>query len=59
MKIYLDIDGALVDYNCNPMPYLKEFVDLFEISNGEVYWLTTHSHDGSVRKTSKLLINSY
>ncbi|HOV29696.1 MAG TPA: hypothetical protein PLD77_01310 [Candidatus Dojkabacteria bacterium] len=48
MKIYLDIDGVLVDYNCNPMPYLREFVDfVFEISNGDVYWLTTHSHDGS------------
>jgi len=51
MKIYLDIDGVLVDYNCNPMPYLKEFVDfVFEISDGEVYWLTTHSHDGSVER---------
>lgn len=51
MKIYLDIDGVLVDYNCNPMPYLKEFVDfVLEISNGEVYWLTTHSHDGSVER---------
>lgn len=51
MKIYLDIDGVLVDYNCNPMPYLKEFIDfVFEISNGEVYWLTTHSHDGSVER---------
>lgn len=51
MKIYLDIDGVLVDYNCNPMPYLKEFIDfVFEISKGEVYWLTTHSHDGSVER---------
>lgn len=48
MKIYLDIDGVLVDYNCKPMPYLREFVDfVFEISNGDVYWLTTHSHDGN------------
>lgn len=51
MKIYLDIDGVLVDYNCNPMPYLREFIDfVFEISNGEVYWLTTHCHDGSTER---------
>ena len=51
MKIYLDIDGVLVDYNCNPMPYLKEFIDfVFDISNGDVYWLTTHSHDGNTNR---------
>ena len=48
MKIYLDIDGVLIDTNeYKPLPYLKEFLStVFEISNGEVYWLSTHTHDG-------------
>ena len=48
MKIYLDIDGVLLDTKeYKQMPYLKEFLStVFEISNGEVYWLSTHTHDG-------------
>ncbi len=47
MKIYLDIDGVMVTSHHKQMPYLKEFLDLvFTISNGEVYWLTTHCHNG-------------
>ena len=48
MKIYLDIDGVLIDTKeYKPLPYLKEFLStVFEISNGEVYWLSTHTHDG-------------
>ena len=47
-KIYLDIDGVLIDTKeYKPLPYLKEFLStVFEISNGEVYWLSTHTHDG-------------
>lgn len=48
MNIYLDIDGVLIDTKeYKPMPYLKEFLTIvFNISNGEVYWLSTHTHDG-------------
>ncbi len=48
LKIYLDIDGVLIDTKeYKPMPYLKEFLTtVFNISNGEVYWLSTHTHDG-------------
>ena len=48
MKIYLDIDGVLIDTKeYKPMSYLKEFLTtVFNISNGEVYWLSTHTHDG-------------
>lgn len=47
MKVYLDIDGVLIDTKeYKPLPYLKEFLStVFEISNGEVYWLSTHTHD--------------
>lgn len=48
MKIYLDIDGVLIDTKeYKPLPYLKEFLTkVFEISNGEVYWLSTHTKHG-------------
>ena len=48
MNIYLDIDGVLLDTKeYKPMPYLKEFLTtVFDISNGEVYWLSTHTHNG-------------
>ena len=48
MKIYLDIDGVLLDTKeYKQMPYLKEFLTtVFDISNGEVYWLSTHTHNG-------------
>jgi hypothetical protein len=48
MKIYLDIDGVLIDTKeYKPMPYLKEFLtNVCDLSNGEVYWLSTHTHDG-------------
>jgi len=48
MKIYLDIDGVLIDTKeYKPMPYLKEFLTtVFNISNGEVYWLSTHTKYG-------------
>ena len=56
MNIYLDIDGVLVDYKSNQMPDLQGFIDIvFEISNGEVYWLTTHSHDGQIERTLQYL----
>ncbi len=33
---------------CEGMAYLKEFLEkVFEISNGEVYWLSTHTHGGN------------
>lgn len=48
LKIYLDIDGVLLDTKeYRQMPYLKEFLTkVFEISNGEVYWLSTHTKHG-------------
>ena len=48
MKIYLDIDGVLLDTKeYKQMPYLKEFLTtVFDISNGEVYWLSTHTKYG-------------
>ena len=48
MKIYLDIDGVLLDTKgYKQMPYLKEFLTtVFNISNGEVYWLSTHTKHG-------------
>jgi hypothetical protein len=47
-KIYLDIDGVLLDTKeYKQMPYLKEFLTtVFNISNGEVYWLSTHTKHG-------------
>lgn len=43
-KIYLDIDGVLLDHNYEQMPHLKEFVDaVFDVVGDEVYWLSTHS----------------
>lgn len=47
-KIYLDIDGVFLDTKeYKQMPYLKEFLTkVFEISNGEVYWLSTHTKNG-------------
>ncbi|HQG58014.1 MAG TPA: hypothetical protein PLX79_03510 [Candidatus Dojkabacteria bacterium] len=48
MKIYLDIDGVLLDTKeYKQMPYLKEFLTtVFEISEGEAYWLSTHTKHG-------------
>jgi hypothetical protein len=48
MKIYLDIDGVLLDTKeYKQMPYLKEFLTtVFDISRGEVYWLSTHTKHG-------------
>jgi len=48
MNIYLDIDGVLLDTKeYKQMPYLKEFLmTVFNISNGEVYWLSTHTKHG-------------
>lgn len=47
-KIYLDIDGVFLDTKeYKQMPKLKEFLDtVFEITNGEVYWLSTHTKHG-------------
>lgn len=48
MKIYLDIDGVLLDTKeYKQMPYLKEFLTtVFNISKGKVYWLSTHTKHG-------------
>ena len=48
MKIYLDIDGVLLDTKeYKQMPYLKEFLTtVFDISKEEVYWLSTHTKHG-------------
>jgi hypothetical protein len=48
MNIYLDIDGVLLDTKeYKQMPYLKEFLNtVFDISNNNVYWLSTHTKHG-------------
>jgi hypothetical protein len=48
MKIYLDIDGVFLDTKeYKQMPHLKEFLNaVFDVSNGEVYWLSTHTKHG-------------
>ncbi len=48
LKIYLDIDGVLLDTKeYKQMPFLKEFlIAAFRISNGEIYWLSTHTKHG-------------
>ena len=48
MNIYLDIDGVLIDTKeYKQMPYLKEFLTtVFDISNNNVYWLSTHTKHG-------------
>lgn len=48
MNIYLDIDGVLLDTKeYKQMPYLKEFLTtVFNISNNNVYWLSTHTKHG-------------
>jgi hypothetical protein len=48
MNIYLDIDGVFLDTKeYKQMPYLKEFLNtVFDISNNNVYWLSTHTKHG-------------
>jgi hypothetical protein len=48
MKIYLDIDGVFLDTKeYKQMPHLKEFLNkVFDVSKGEVYWLSTHTKHG-------------
>lgn len=51
MKIYLDIDGVIIDHNRQKLPFLKDFLTyLFSIPNVEIYWLSTHTHDGDAEK---------
>jgi hypothetical protein len=47
-KIYLDIDGVFLDTKeYKQMPHLKEFLNtVFDVSKGEVYWLSTHTKHG-------------
>ena len=51
-KCYLDIDGTLIFDGLQnfgtPAPYLKEFLVALNDSDYEVYWLTTHCHDGDL-----------
>jgi len=58
MKIYLDIDGVLLNSNYEQMPYVKEFINcVFDISKGEVYWLTTHCKDGTSDRALEHIID--
>ena len=46
-KIYLDIDGVILDRNYKQMPHLKNFLKtLFDVVGEEVYWLSVHSKHG-------------
>jgi hypothetical protein len=46
-KIYLDIDGVILNHNYEQMPHLREFVKaVFDVVGDEVYWLSTHSKHG-------------
>ena len=56
MKVYLDIDGVIVNSNHRPLDHLDEFLDfVFRISNDQVFWLTTHSHDGDKNRPLEYL----
>jgi hypothetical protein len=48
MRIYLDIDGTLVQKNGAPAPFLDEFI-AFATKHHECYWLTTHCRDGDAK----------
>jgi hypothetical protein len=52
MNIYLDIDGTLIHDDLanygKPAQYLKEFFQVLNRGNHDVYWLTTHCMDGDV-----------
>ena len=46
MNIYLDIDGVILTKDGKQMPNLKSFINhVFNTSNGNVYWLTTHCRE--------------
>lgn len=45
-KIYLDIDGVLLDKYQNPSQCLHEFIE-YVTKNYDCYWATTHVVDGS------------
>ncbi len=59
MNIYLDIDGTLIFDGLHdlgtPAPYLKEFLQALNASDYDVYWLTTHCHDGDLTHLQKYL----
>ncbi len=58
-NIYLDIDGTLISDGLNdfgkPAPYLKEFLQALNDSDYDVYWLTTHCHDGDLTHLQEYL----
>lgn len=47
MRVYLDIDGVLLDYGENPAHNAAELID-YLVNNHEVYWLTTHCRGDSI-----------
>jgi hypothetical protein len=49
MKIYLDINGTLLNKDLSPALYLDEFIKNV-IEKYDVYWLTTHCN-GSAAET--------
>jgi hypothetical protein len=56
MKIYLDIDGVLLNHKYEQMPHLREFVKaVFDVAGDEVYWLTTHCKDSNTDRTIQYL----
>ncbi|KUK77686.1 MAG: hypothetical protein XD93_0157 [candidate division WS6 bacterium 34_10] len=56
MKVYLDIDGVILNKNHEPLEGLIEFLNfVFHVSNNQVYWLTTHGHDGNKERILEYL----
>jgi len=53
MKIYIDIDGVLLDKSLKPSIYGKEFIQ-FLTDNFECYWLTTHCRGGENKAVNYL-----
>jgi len=56
-NIYLDIDGTIIhedlaNYN-KPAAHLEEFLEA--LSHYNVYWLTTHCHEGDATNAQRFL----
>lgn len=54
MKIYLDVDGVILDKHLNPSQCLHEFVE-YVTEHYDCYWATTHVTDGSTEHLFRVL----
>lgn len=53
-KIYLDVDGVLLDKYLKPAQCLHEFVE-YVTEHYDCYWATTHVIDGSTEHVMRVL----